>query len=782
MNTIITEKIKIWGIVQGVGFRPFVAKVAKRFSMKGEVLNLGGLVQLTLTDTKPRIDSFIDTLKKEKPDPAEIVHIGRFVVKTQAFSEFVILSSEGTTLSDEEAVMIPADLSICPECLREMNTPSDRRFRHPFISCMACGPRYTIIDKVPYDRESTSMSSFSMCPQCQREYTTLEDRRYHAQTISCHDCGPLMKVRFPKEQAGDDLDQSIDLDNPESWLESAVAILKAGGVIAMKAMGGYHLMADPLNEEAVMELRSIKKREEKPFAILFSAIEEIKQYCAVDETEKNLLLSSAKPILLLEQLEDGPKMIESAKSRFIGSFLPAMGAQVLLMEAFGGPLIATSANFTGLPIINTENDMFRMMAQEPLIRAVYYHDRAIRVSTEDSVVRVIDGQPQMLRRSRGYAPVPLYMEGANAQIFAAGPQLKNAFALSKGAYVYVSQYFGDLDGLEIQQIYKDTLGWMTELFDIKPQAVVCDLHPRYITTGFAEEYATKNQLPLFKVQHHHAHVASVMAEHQLKGKVIGISFDGTGYGNDGKIWGGEFLLCEEGQVRRMAHLRYIRMIGGDGSMKDARKSALSMVFHERKKAEAPKAKTNASSSLESEAIEFDLNLAEMLQYAMEHNTLKTEAGDQNPDSQMILLALEHDINIIESSSMGRLFDGVAALLGICSYNQYEGQCAMLLEDAADWAVKHPGKNRASDLALGFHRQVAQTILRQCQQIREESGVCQVALTGGVFQNKILMEESLSLLRQDGFEPYYNISVSPNDGGIALGQIYVAGHQLKTISE
>jgi hydrogenase maturation protein HypF len=764
MNTIITEKIKIWGIVQGVGFRPFVAKVAQRLSMNGEVLNLGGLVQLTLTDTKSRIDAFLDAIKQEKPVPAEIVHISRSLVLTQNFSGFVIRSSENAALSDEEAVMIPADLSICPECLKEMNTKTDRRYRHPFISCMACGPRYTIIDKVPYDRENTSMSSFPMCPECQREYTSLDDRRYHAQTISCHDCGPMMKIQFPDDPAGRRNVQPFDSKNPEEWLESAATILKAGGVIAMKSMGGYHLMADPLNEVAVSELRRIKKREEKPFAILFSSIDEIRQYCAVNETEASLLNSSAKPILLLEQREEGPKMIESAQSRFIGSFLPAMGGQHLLLEAFGGPLIATSANFAGLPIIKTEEEMFRMMEQEPLIRAVYYHDRAIRVSTEDSVVRVIDGQPQMLRRARGYAPVPLYVEDGNAQIFATGPQLKNAFALSKGSYVYLSQYFGDLDGLEIQQIYSDAIEWMKDLFEIRPQAVACDLHPLYVTTGFAEEYASKYQLPIFRIQHHHAHVASVMAEHQLKGQVIGISFDGTGYGTDGKIWGGEFLLCAEGEFVRVAHLRYIRMIGGDGSMKDARKSALSLIYHDQEKAEMP-----------SDA-EFDLDLKEIMKYAAENNTLKLDSKDQNPENQLILKALEHDINTIESSSMGRLFDGVSALLGICSYNQYEGQCAMLLEDAADWAMKHPGMNRASDLALDFHRQVVGTILHQCKRIRQKTGATQVALTGGVFQNKILMEESLALLRMEGFDPYYNISVSPNDGGIALGQLYVAGHQ------
>jgi hydrogenase maturation protein HypF len=768
MNTIITEKIKIWGIVQGVGFRPFVAKVATRLSMKGEVLNLGGLVQVTLSDTKPRIDLFLDTLKKEKPGPAEIVHISRTLVSTRNFSGFTILKSEDFAFSDEEAVMIPADLSICPDCLIEMNTPTDRRFRHPFISCMACGPRYTIIDKVPYDRENTSMMDFPMCPQCQSEYSTLMDRRYHAQTISCHECGPVMKVRFP-EGTNDDLHQKhSDSKDAEAWLESASAILKAGGVIGMKAMGGYHLMADPMNERAVSALRKIKKREEKPFAVMFSSVDEIRQYCAVDETEANLLNSSAKPILLLEQLEDGPKMIESAKSRFIGSFLPAMGGQYLLLEAFGGPLIATSANFTGLPMISSEEEMFKLMADEPLIRAVYFHDRVIRISTEDSVVRVIDGQPQMIRRSRGYAPVPLYVEDGHAQILAAGPQLKNAFALQKGAYVYVSQYFGDLDGIEIQKIYKKTIDWMEDLFEIRPQAIACDLHPRYATTSFAEEYAAKERLPLFKVQHHHAHVASVMAEHNLKGKVIGVSFDGTGYGTDGKIWGGEFLLCEEGEFTRIAHLRYLRMIGGDSSMKDARKSALSIIYDK---------------ATPMDENEFNIDLSAVLAYASEHDTLQlnlaTRGGVvQKNDNQVIIKALAHDVNTIESSSMGRLFDGVAALLGICGYNQYEGQCAMLLEDAADWAMKHPGKDRASDLALAFHRQVAQTVLSQCEQIRKETGAGQVALTGGVFQNKILMEESLALLRKKGFEPYYNISVSPNDGGIALGQIYVAGHNMK----
>lgn len=784
MGTIITEQIKIWGIVQGVGFRPFVAKVADRLSMNGEVLNLGGLVQLTLTDTKERIDVFLDALKAEKPGPAEIVHIGRQVVPTRPFSGFTIGSSEETTLSEDEAVMIPADLSLCPDCLTEMRDPNNRRHLHPFISCMACGPRYTIIDRVPYDRPNTSMVEFPMCKGCEEEYASLSDRRYHAQTISCHDCGPVMLVRFSDKIDGVPVVKPDS--NGESWLDSAVDILKAGGVIGMKAMGGYHLMSDPFQEKAVAALRTIKKREEKPFAILFPSVAEIKKYCLVNETEESLLNSSAKPILLLEQRDDGPKMVESKKSRFIGGFLPAMGGQYLLLEAFGGPLIATSANYSGLPIIATEADMFRMMDEEPLIEAVYYHDRAIRVSTEDSVVRVIDGQPQMIRRSRGYAPVPLYVEDGRTQVFAAGPQLKNAFALSKGSYVYLSQYFGDLDGLEIQQNYADTLDWMSALFDIKPNAAACDLHPRYTTTAFAEEYANKHQIPLIRVQHHHAHVASVMAEHNLKGQVIGVSFDGTGYGSDGKIWGGEILLCHGGDFSRESHLRYIRMVGGDSSMKDARKSALSIIHHEQNRAGGAKPSPD----------EFDLDLTDILKYAAEHNAMGRNNTAQNSstqnssgqnsntlrENQIILKALTHDVNTIESSSMGRLFDGVAALLGICDYNQYEGQCAMLLEDAADWATKHPGMNLASDLALAFHLQVAETIVDQCRALRDKTGVRQVALTGGVFQNKILMEESLKRLRAEGFEPYYNISISPNDGGIALGQMYVARQLLRENSK
>lgn len=718
-NDQVTERIRLWGIVQGVGFRPFVAKTAARLHMKGEVLNIGGLVEIVATDAPQRLDDFVEAIEREKPAPAEIVHIKRTREPFRAFDSFTILDSDQ---GDDEAAMIPADLAICPDCLAEMRDPRDPRYRHPFISCMVCGPRYTIMDKIPYDRENTTMIDFPMCDFCEKEYTSIQDRRYHAQTISCHDCGPKLSMT----------------------VEQGAALLAAGEVIAFKSMGGYNLICDPLSDEAVAKLREIKMREQKPFAIMFRDLGQIQQYCHVSDIEAKLLASSARPILLLEHKPSDSAEIE--KSRFIGSFLPSMGAQYLLLEQIS-PLIVTSANLSGQPIIKDDEIMNALMKREPLIKGVISNQRRIQVRMDDSVARVIDGQPQMIRRSKGYAPVPLYTDTSFAgQILAAGGQLKNSFALTKGPFVYMSQYFGDMDSLENQEIYEENIQRMESLFRIKPQLAVCDLHPLYYTTAFAE----KSGLPLLRVQHHHAHVASVMAEHALKGQVIGVSFDGTGYGTDGAIWGGEFLLCQGGEFERMDHLRYVRMLGGDASMKEAWKSAVSYMHAW---------ETGYRQKEEGVAVD----LTDIIEFATKEKQ-RAWHGEE-----LARKAISAGINTIESSSMGRLFDAVAALLGIKDRNDYEGQCAILLEDAA----AAPEKGKANQLALDFHHQIAKMILDTCVKIREKTGVSQTALTGGVFQNKILMEESLSLLRKHGFQVFYNVSVSPNDGGIALGQAYIA---------
>lgn len=744
MTTITTTKIKLWGIVQGVGFRPFVAKVADRLDMKGEVLNIGGLVEITVTDTPDRIQHFIDTLIAEKPGPAEIVHIKCTDLEYREFDGFeIIRSGEG----DDEAAMIPADLAICPHCLEELYDESNPRYQHPFISCMICGPRYTIIDRIPYDRDNTSMIDFPMCDFCNDEYTDLHDRRHHAQTISCHECGPQLIWEEPDLKAPITSDTAI--------LDRAAHILRKGGVIAFKSVGGYNLVADPFNEDAVKKLRQAKNRESKPFAVMFRSLDEIRRHCLVNPVEEKLLESSARPIILLEHREsDSP---EINRSRFIGSFLPSFAAQYMLLDRIS-PLIFTSANPSNMPMIKDEEEMFDYFERvSPLVDGILYNRRNIRLRADDSVTRVIDNQPQMIRRSKGYAPVPLYVDSGNDSpvrcILAAGSQLKNSFALSKGPFSYMSQFFGDMDTIENQEIYRENVDRMAKLFRIRPELVVCDMHPLYFTTGFAEEYAKANGLPLHKVQHHHAHIASVMAENNLEGPVIGVSFDGTGYGTDGCIWGGEFMLCEGADAKRMSHLKYVDMIGGDSSMKDGVRSALSYI---------------AAADTKCGEDEISVDISDILEFGRERLLSGANAG-------LILKAIETGTNTIRSSSMGRLFDAVSCLLGIKDYNDYEGQCAIMLEDAAAFALAHPGEDKASDLALSFHQRIIDMIMEQCRAIREKTGASQVALTGGTFQNKILMEGILDRLRDDGFEPYYNISVSPNDGGIALGQLYVAMH-------
>ncbi|MDO4834358.1 MAG: carbamoyltransferase HypF [Bacillota bacterium] len=744
MTTITTTKIKLWGIVQGVGFRPFVAKVAEKLGMKGEVLNIGGLVEITVTDTGERVQQFIDALISNKPEPAEIVHIKCTPLEYREFSGFeIIRSGEG----DDEAAMIPSDLAICSHCLEELYDEDDPRYQHPFISCMICGPRYTIIDRIPYDRDNTSMVDFPMCDFCESEYTDLHDRRHHAQTISCHNCGPQLMWEEPGACLG--------LPDDTAILDRAAELLKKGGVIAFKSVGGYNLLADPFNGKAVEKLRQAKNRESKPFAVMFRSLEEIRRYCYVDDVEAKLLQSSARPIILLEHRPSDSEEIN--RSRFIGSFLPGFAAQYMLLDRIS-PLIFTSANPSNLPMIKDDAEMLNWFDRvSPLVDAILYNKREIRVRADDSVTRVIDNQPQMIRRSKGYAPVPLYVESGSSSparcILATGSQLKNSFALSKGSFSYMSQYFGDMDTLENQTVYRENVDRMAELFRIKPEMVACDQHPLYFTTAFAEEYAKANGLPLHRVQHHHAHIASVMAENNLEGPVIGVSFDGTGYGTDGCIWGGEFMLCEGAEMTRVAHLRYVDMIGGDSSMKDGVRSALSYI---------------AARNPDCGDDEISVDISDILDFGSER--LMRNAG-----APLILKAIETGTNTIKSSSMGRLFDAVSCLLGICDYNDYEGQCAIMLEDAAAFASANPGADRACDLALSFHRRIIDMIMEQCCRIRGRTGISRVALSGGSFQNKILMEGILDRLRSDDFEPHYNISVSPNDGGIALGQLFVAMH-------
>lgn len=792
----LTKRIRIWGIVQGVGFRPFVAKLADELDIKGQVRNLGGLVEVIVTDRIDRIDLFVSEIQSKKPLPAEIVHIKAEVSAFQRFQGFQILDSQNAEDTNLETAMIPADLAICQDCLREMQDSENPRFLHPFISCMACGPRYSIIDRIPYDRDNTAMTDFAMCHFCQEEYEDRQNRRYHAQTISCHDCGPYNKLFLLMSDNAREADKSnLEGGHGADHLQimhQASNVINSGGILAVKGIGGYNFVCSPFIEKAVKVLRRIKKREEKPFAILFQDIDQIKDYCSVDQNEEKLLSSSARPILLLEKRAGGneqnrfnilPEVTKT--SRFIGAFLPGTGLHHQLTAACG-PLIATSANFSEEPMIKDDKEMFLRiegldgqigMIDNPKMQlGMLYNNREVRTRLDDSVVRVIDGQPQMIRRAKGYAPVPLIIgqEGAdnNDRILAVGGQLKSAFCLTKDNFAYVSQFFGDLDQQRSCEIYDEGIERLKTLFDIKPSLIVCDLHPHYYTTKFANDYSLKFSEEIVQgvlsVQHHHAHVASVMAEHDLLGKVIGVSFDGTGYGTDGAIWGGEFLVCKGDEFNREAHLDYVTMIGGDSSMKEGWKSAMC--------------------------------------YAQAFGMDWPETDER---VSLIQAGIGHGINTIRSSSMGRLFDAVASYLDIHHLNRYEGECAIVLENFAAEALEtklspYPmafdidslnqasisarsifeaiqtgisaGESREA-MALGFHYAVSEMILQVCKSIRDKDEINQVALTGGVFQNKIIMEKSLALLRQENFNVYYNISVSPNDGGICLGQAYIGMQHL-----
>ncbi|WMJ86103.1 carbamoyltransferase HypF [Anaerocolumna sp. MB42-C2] len=741
-QVVITKRIKVFGMIQGVGFRPLVFRLAEKYKIHGTVKNIGGIVEIIAQAFEEHVNSFLYDLESNSGNEYEIDHIQIEDIKEKPYTEFKIIKSS----SDQEVSIIPPDLPVCKKCQKEMDAIENRRYQNPFISCTACGPRYTIIEKLPYDRGHTSMEDFVMCQTCNKEYTETDSRRFHAQTISCNDCGPyaIMNDRKDKEA-----------------ISEAVNILKSGGILAVKGIGGYHFVCSPLIEETVLNLRKLKGREEKPFAVMFENIKSIEEYCIVSKEERDLLESKARPIVLLYTREKGMAEATGKGGIYCGAFLPYTPLQILLTRNIG-PLIMTSANLSDKPIIKEDNIILNL--KSPYLNGVLYHKRRIVRSVDDSVAKVIDHKPQLLRRSRGYVPYPIFLpqgdkENTDLEIFAAGSDLKAAFCLYKKGSGVVSQYFGDLEERSVLEEYKSSFVDLSTLLQITPGLALCDLHPNYHSSRYAKSLG----IPVILVQHHHAHIASVMAEYDLEGPVIGVAFDGTGYGSDGNIWGGEFLICEKSEFSRAAHLQYTPMLGGDTSMSDAKKTA-------------------------------DCFLLKA--------GLITEIQDDR--LPVIKGAIENHINTVLTSSMGRLFDAVSSILSICHKSRYEGECAAMLEKEAVLALRKeisPEKvtfafnenngiieidpnpvlktlcqlrnsvDRGS-LALGFHYGVADIILKVCEWIRNKQNINTVALGGGVFQNTVLSERVLKLLREKNFSVYVNMAVPPNDGSISLGQTYI----------
>lgn len=734
------NSITIFGVVQGVGYRPFVARLAEELGVRGVVMNNGGIVEITAEASKEAMDQFIHRLKSQHPPGADVTRIVCKPAPPQKFEDFRIVQS---IVTSEETPLIPPDLPICEACLKELADSGDRRYRYPLISCVACGPRYSIIEELPYDRCNITMDDFSMCAACHEEYTT-ETRRRHAQTISCHDCGPQLIFqtggkRYDREEA----------------LKKGIEMLRSGVVLALKGIGGYQFACLPSNEESVERLRRLKHRDKKPFAVMFPTVDSICKVCSVSEEEEKLLLSPARPIVLLNKKQDVFCESLSSESRFLGAFLPYTGLHQLLTQACG-PLVMTSGNFSNEPIITDDAEMLAFQSDD--FDGVLYHTRRIVTPLDDSVARVSCGAVQMIRRSRGYVPMPLFLEVRAAEpVLAMGGDLKACFCLMKNDRAYLSQYFGDMEEYAVSNVYRANLDRMERLFRIEPAVIACDLHPDYFTTRLAQEL----HKPIVRIQHHHAHIASVMAEHRLS-ECIGVAFDGTGYGTDGSVWGGEFLLCTGTEYKRSAHLSYVTLCGGDRASKDAGLTALCYL---------------------------------------------QAAGIETKDSRStyVKAALENKINTFQCSSMGRLFDAVSAVLGIRSYNSYEGECAIALENVAaaaqsarmapyplDFAIHETDSGFLIDqtkmikdiytavesgaepnaLALGFHLAAARMLAEVCRRIRSAAGENKVALSGGVFANLLLLQESIKLLRDNGFKVFLNSEVPCNDGGISLGQAWL----------
>ncbi len=782
---LITKRIKVYGIVQGVGFRPLVYRIAKSLEVKGNVRNVGGYVEITASAEEKVLEEFLETLRGDQTCAGEIVRLEAEELLPAEYEDFVILRSE----TEGEASIIPPDLPVCPKCAEELYKDSDRRFQNPFISCMSCGPRYTIMEALPYDRYNTTMNDYEMCVDCYKEYTSPQSRRFHAQTISCNDCGPYLIYQECGDSNSQELKPWIATEKEETHkkintgkpctekaaLERATGVLKQGGILAVKGIGGYHFVCSPFLEETVLKLRRLKGREEKPFAVMFPSLEVIREYCIVSKEEQILLLTPARPIVLLNRKNNAMAPSVCKESIYCGAFLPYTPLQ-LLLTGLCGPLIMTSANISDQPVIREDWKLTAL--DSPYLNGILYNTRRIVRSVDDSVAKIIDGKPQLVRRSRGYVPYPVFInedsltqeipartkapaksKPVQPTIFAAGGDLKAAFCLYKEGKAVLSQYFGDLVQVSVREEYQSSYRDLCSLMKINPGLAVCDLHPNYASAAFAKMLG----IPVLQVQHHHAHIASVMAEHELKGKVIGVAFDGTGYGTDGNIWGGEFLICEEEQFIRAAHLNYVKLLGGDQSMRDAKKTSSCYLL--------------------------DAQLEEYIR-------------DERKD--IIKMALKHGINCVLASSMGRLFDAVASILDLGQENRYEGECAALLEREAVLALENQSmpeelafaitekdgsieidpkpvlralcrlgkEGKAEALALGFHYAVAHMIAEVCDRLSVYYKTDTVALSGGVFQNTVLTEQTLRLLRQKGLQVFVNMAVPPNDGGISLGQAWL----------
>ena len=792
MNQTETRKIRVYGIVQGVGFRPTVSRHAVKNDIHGSVCNKGPYVEIFAQGTKAQVDGFLEDLEKRPPKRAAILKINvEHLDNNPEFDGFEIIESEKT----KGEIFVSPDIAICDECKEELYDPNNRRYLHPFINCTCCGPRLTILDALPYDRERTSMKEFPMCPECAEEYNNPESRRFDAQPVCCNDCGPEVYL-IGRDERG------------REAITYTRKVIASGGIAAIKGIGGFHLCCDATNETAVARLRELKRRPMKPFAIMARNMSAVRKECQVTEVQEEVLDGHQKPILLLERLDKADSQIcpsVAPGNPKIGVMLPYAPVQLLIFDYDDGIqmpdyLVMTSGNTSGAPICRDDNDAIAELSH--LCDCMLSHNRKIRIRADDSVMEYYKDKPYMIRRSRGYAPLPVMVSAPwKGQVLAVGGELKNSFCIGVDGRFYLSPYVGDLEDLRTVNALRETIGRLETLLEVEPPVVVSDMHPRYNSTMIAEE----SGLPVIKVQHHYAHILSCMAENDCQEPVIGVSFDGTGYGMDGTIWGGEILLADYKAFQRFGCITPFLQIGGDASSREGWRIAVSMLYGQMKDRAA------AMTMIEK------LNLCSA------------------QDAKVQMAMADRKINAVISTSAGRLFDGVSAILGIRKASTFEGEASMALEFAAEaYEKKHQNAvdlqnvmdemrkqfplaacidNKKSEsteinkpeqvkavlntgalvktiaearlagadtekLAYFFHWILAEEIIAACQKARKESGRGTAALSGGVFQNQLLLKMVDEGLQKEGFKVLRHRLVPPNDGGIALGQaVYAMNNSL-----
>jgi len=752
-------KVRVRGIVQGVGFRPFVYSLAVRNQLTGWVRNTSSGVEIEVNGRQDGVNAFLTELQQQLPPLARIDSLVSESILPDHYVQFDILESQP---DPTEFIPVSPDMTICPDCQHELFDPANRRYRYPFINCTNCGPRFSIIRDIPYDRPFTTMADFQMCPECQAEYHNPLDRRFHAQPTACPTCGPQLRFEV----------NGVRLAEREDALQRAREWLKNGKILAVKGLGGYHLACDASNADAMDELRRRKKRSDKPFALMAFSLDQIEQHCVVSPAERGLLTSLQHPIVLLERKPESTIASSAApQQKTLGFMLPYTPLHLLLLEpepVFPTAVVMTSGNLSEEPIAYRDGEAHERLAD--LADAFLLHNRAIHMRVDDSVVRTHQSKAYFIRRSRGYAPDPLILAHENPPLLATGAELKNTFCLTRQRYAFLSHYIGDMENYETLRSFEEGIQHYERLFRIQPEAIAADLHPDYLATRYAQSRASEQNLPLFQVQHHHAHLAACLADNDWVGDepVIGICFDGTGYGSDGAIWGSEFLVGGYKSYQRAAHLKYVPLPGGDQAVRKVARMALAHLW--------------------AAGIEWEPDFPAVAALCAEERTV-------------MQAQLTRNLNAPLTSSMGRLFDAAAALIGVRQIATYEGQAAIELEQLADKSEtgSYPFdlQNEIIDpaplwqallsdwragialpvLAARFHNSVVKLTVEVCRQLAQTSASKVVALSGGVWQNMLLLAKTQTMLETDGFTVLIHQRVPTNDGCIALGQAVVAGSQI-----